>query len=144
MKQNYWLIIPVILPIICGCITFLMGKGRSGRKTAHGWIIGAALAECLVLIPCFYARAGLTLFYLTDSLPICLSADLAGMIFGSLSAIKENDIRRMIAYSSVAQIGYIYMGIGMGTQAAMLASVYHILMHGATNSSSRKQQWRLC
>ena len=84
MKQNYWLIIPVILPIICGCITFLMGKGRSGRKTAHGWIIGAALAECLVLIPCFYARAGLTLFYLTDSLPICLSADLAGLIFAGL------------------------------------------------------------
>ncbi len=59
---------------------------------------------------------------------------LMGMIFGSLSAIKENDVRRMIAYSSVAQIGYIYMGIGMGTQAGMAASVFHILTHAATKS----------
>ena len=56
------------------------------------------------------------------------------MIFGSLSTIKENDIRRMIAFSSVAQIGYIYMGIGMGTQAGMAASVFHILSHAATKS----------
>ena len=56
------------------------------------------------------------------------------MIFGSLSAIKENDVRRMIAFSSVAQIGYIYMGIGMGTQDGMAASVFHILSHAATKS----------
>ena len=36
---------------------------------------------------------------------------LCGMIFGSVSAIWEKDIRRMIAFSSVAQIGYIYMGL---------------------------------
>ena len=32
---------------------------------------------------------------------------------GSVNAILENDIRRMIAFSSVAQIGYIYMGMGL-------------------------------
>jgi multicomponent Na+:H+ antiporter subunit D len=40
----------------------------------------------------------------------------------------------MIAFSSVAQIGYIYMGIGMGTQEGMVASVFHILSHAATKS----------
>lgn len=40
----------------------------------------------------------------------------------------------MIAYSSVAQIGYIYMGFGMGTQYGMVASVFHILSHAATKS----------
>ncbi len=59
---------------------------------------------------------------------------LMGMIFGSLSAIRENDIRRMIAFSSVAQIGYIYMGFGMGTQAGIVASIFHILSHAATKS----------
>ena len=38
------------------------------------------------------------------------------MIIGSIDAIRENSIRRMIAYSSVAQIGYIYMGFGLGTE----------------------------
>ena len=56
------------------------------------------------------------------------------MIFGSLSAIREKDIRRMIAYSSVAQIGYIYMGFGLGTEVGMIASIFHILTHAATKS----------
>ena len=59
---------------------------------------------------------------------------LCGMIFGSVSAIWEKDIRRMIAFSSVAQIGYIYMGFGLGTEAGVVASLFHILMHGATKS----------
>ena len=40
----------------------------------------------------------------------------------------------MIAYSSVAQIGYIYMGFGLGTTVGMVASIYHILSHAATKS----------
>lgn len=56
------------------------------------------------------------------------------MISGSISAIRENDVRRMIAFSSVAQIGYIYMGFGMGTEAGMVASIFHILSHAATKS----------
>jgi multicomponent Na+:H+ antiporter subunit D len=56
------------------------------------------------------------------------------MIFGSVSAIWEKDIRRMIAFSSVAQIGYIYMGFGLGTEVGMVASVFHILTHAATKS----------
>ena len=57
---------------------------------------------------------------------------LAGMIMGSISAIRESDIRRMIAYSSVAQIGYIYMGLGLGTEAGVIASLFHILSHAAS------------
>jgi multicomponent Na+:H+ antiporter subunit D len=59
---------------------------------------------------------------------------LAGMIMGSVGAIREKTIRRMIAYSSVAQIGYIYMGFGLGTDLGMVASVFHILSHALTKS----------
>lgn len=40
----------------------------------------------------------------------------------------------MIAYSSVAQIGYIYMGIGLGTEAGMVAAVFHMFTHSATKA----------
>jgi len=59
---------------------------------------------------------------------------LCGMVFGSVSAIWEKDIRRMIAFSSVAQIGYIYMGLGLGTEAGVIAAIFHVLAHGATKS----------
>ncbi len=59
---------------------------------------------------------------------------IAGMMMGSIHAIQEKDTGRMIAYSSVAQIGYIYMGIGLGTQAGTTAAIFHIFSHGATKA----------
>ena len=59
---------------------------------------------------------------------------LAAMVIGSAEAIRQTDIRRMIAYSSVAQIGYIYMGIGLGTEAGMAAAFYHLIGHGICKS----------
>lgn len=56
------------------------------------------------------------------------------MIFGSLMALLQTDIKRMIAYSSVAQIGYIFMGIGMGTRLGLFASMFHILAHAVTKA----------
>ena len=52
----------------------------------------------------------------------------------SVAAIKERNIRRMTAYSSVAQIGYIYMGLGLGTTAGVVAAVFHIISHGVMKS----------
>ena len=40
----------------------------------------------------------------------------------------------MVAFSSVAQIGYIYMGFGLGTSAGIVASIFHILSHASTKS----------
>lgn len=59
---------------------------------------------------------------------------VAGMIGASVIAISQRDIRRMVAYSSVAQIGYIYMGIGMGTMAGVAAALFHMLAHSAAKS----------
>ena len=54
------------------------------------------------------------------------------MIVGSISAIRAKRLTTMVAYSSAAQIGYIYMGLGMGTQAALLAAFLHIFSHALT------------
>ena len=43
-------------------------------------------------------------------------------------------MKRMLAYSSVAQIGYIFMGIGLGSVAGMLATCFHVLAHAVTKS----------
>jgi len=59
---------------------------------------------------------------------------LAGMVMGSLFATQEREMKRMLAYSSVAQIGYIYMGIGLGTTVGMTAACFHILAHAFTKA----------
>ena len=57
---------------------------------------------------------------------------LAGMIIGSLHAIREKNINRMVAFSSAAQIGYIYAAIGLGTEAGLAAAVFHMMTHALT------------
>ncbi len=52
-----------------------------------------------------------------------------GMIMGSVFAIGQKDIKRMLAYSSVAQIGYIFMGLGLATVQGFSAALFHIVSH---------------
>lgn len=110
---------------------------------AYGYstVTSAAMLSSLVskgyiflLIKLIYRVIGFEVFYGSRIINVLFVFGLAGMIMGSVSAIRENDIRRMISYSSVAQIGYIYMGFGLGTAAGMVASVFHILSHAATKS----------
>jgi multicomponent Na+:H+ antiporter subunit D len=58
-----------------------------------------------------------------------------GMIMGSVLAIFQKNLKRIIAYSSVAQIGYIYFAIGLGTELGIIMSIYHIIGHAVTKSS---------
>ena len=116
---------------------------HSWLADAYGYstVSSAAMLSSLVskgyiflLIKIIYRVVGFDVFWDSRIINVLFVFGLAGMIFGSLSAIKENDIRRMISFSSVAQIGYIYMGIGLGTTAGMVAAIFHILSHAATKS----------
>lgn len=60
---------------------------------------------------------------------------VVAMIVGSIQAIQESNIKRMTAFSSVAQIGYIYMGLGLGTFAGVVAAIFHIVSHGIMKSA---------
>lgn len=110
---------------------------------AYGYstVSSAAMLSSLVskgyiflLIKIFYRVVGFDIIVGSKIPNVLFLFGLSGMIFGSISAIWEKDIRRMIAFSSVAQIGYIYMGFGLGTTEGMVASIFHILAHAATKS----------
>lgn len=110
---------------------------------AYGYstISSAAILSSLVskgyiflLIKIAYRVIGFEVIHDSLLLNVVFVFAALGIIFGSVSAMKEDDIRRMIAYSSVAQIGYIYLGIGLGTRAGMVAAVFQILAHAATKS----------
>ncbi len=58
-------------------------------------------------------------------LPLAILA----MFVGSAVAIFQPDIKRMLAYSSVAQIGYMVLGIGIATTVGLTASILHLFNH---------------
>ena len=57
---------------------------------------------------------------------------LSGMIIASIRAYQEQSTKRMLGFSSAAQIAYIFMGIGLGTHEGMVAACYQILAHTIT------------
>ena len=63
---------------------------------------------------------------------ILLLLGACAMIYGSVWAVRENHAKRMIAYSSVAQVGYIYLGLGLCTPAGIAAAIFQIVAHAFT------------
>ena len=66
---------------------------------------------------------------------ILITLGLVGILSASLVALFQDNVKRLLAYSSVAQIGYIALGMGLasstGVTAAMLHLFNHALMKGA-------------
>ena len=54
---------------------------------------------------------------------------VAAILIASLVAIFQNNVKRMLAYSSVAQIGYVILGISLATSDGVTASMIHLFNH---------------
>lgn len=144
-QQAYSVPVTVIIGLVCVGLAI-----KSALFPFHSWVpdtygystcTSASILSSLVskgyiflLIKIMYRVIGIDIVRSSRVLDILFVFGVIGMVAGSIGAIREKDLRRMIAYSSVAQIGYIYMGIGIGTNAGMVAAIFHIVVHGATKS----------
>lgn len=52
------------------------------------------------------------------------------MALGSIVGLLQNDVKRMLAYSTIAHIGYMFIGIATGTKIGLTATLLHIFNHG--------------
>jgi multicomponent Na+:H+ antiporter subunit D len=66
---------------------------------------------------------------------VFVALSVAAMLVASLVAVFERDVKRMFAWSSVAQIGYITLGIGVDNQSSLTGSIVHLLNHGVTKGA---------
>lgn len=57
------------------------------------------------------------------------------IVAGSVLALRQRQVKRMMAYSSVAQVGYIALGIGLATHAGVAASLIHVFNHALIKAS---------
>ena len=61
---------------------------------------------------------------------VLLTLGIAGIFVASVVAIYQDNLKRMLAYSSVAQVGYIMLGISFASQTGIMATLLHMLNHG--------------
>jgi len=72
--------------------------------------------------------------YLRDTVPAVAVVGwlgAAGIVVGSVLAVSQDDYRRMLAYSSVGQLGFVAVGIGMGSALGLVGALLHVLNHAA-------------
>jgi NADH:ubiquinone oxidoreductase subunit 5 (subunit L)/multisubunit Na+/H+ antiporter MnhA subunit len=127
---------PVVLLILIGIIT------KSATLPFHTWLPDAGVAPStvtsmlhaavLVKIGVYaYAR----LFNATFVLPAGWELGIAVLVMVSslvaaCAAAVENDLKRILAYSTISQIGYIFLGLSISSPVAIAGALLYILMHG--------------
>jgi len=111
---------------------------------AHSYaspVIAAILAAIQIEVAAYVlVRMLLTVFqpqYFIEVLPVTTVIGwiaAAGIIFGSVMAIAQKDFKRMLAYSTVAQVAYIGLGIGLANPLGLIGGLLHILNHAFMKS----------
>ena len=94
--------------------------------------VSAMLSSVVVKVG-VYGFLRMTTLLFVDQAPliraILLVLGVIGVIFGGLSAIGTHNVKRMLAYSTLAQVGFILVGIGWGTAPAIAAAVVFAFNH---------------
>jgi len=60
---------------------------------------------------------------------LIMSIGVASMLIGVLLALAQTDVKRLLAYHSISQMGYILLGIGLGTELGLAGGLYHLVNH---------------
>jgi multicomponent Na+:H+ antiporter subunit D len=118
---------------------------KSGVVPFHTWTpdayqgayapVSAYLAGIVTKISGVYAIIKLaTLMRFFDGRAQALSEMLMflgmlSIIAGALAALKQTNLKRMLAFSSISQIGYIVLAAGVGTPLAVMGAVFHLVNH---------------
>ena len=121
---------------VCG----LFVKG--GLVPFHGWVLGAysaapsaasvLLAGIATKVSGIYGLIRLTTTVFPPSAAlndVLMLVGTVSIIVGALAALTQQDIKRMLAYSSISQVGYIVLGLGCGTALGVAGAVFHLFNH---------------
>jgi len=94
----------------------------SGLTTAMGFYVLARIAYTVL------AESVLAGF-LSTLLPVIGFLGIVSVFYGAIMIGVEDDVKRILAYSTILNNGYILMGLSQGTALGIAASLYHILNH---------------
>lgn len=110
---------------------WLPGAYAHAPSMASAFLAGTATKVAVyVLIRFIFSVFGVAIGF--KALPVAqvlIVLSIAAMVIASLIAIYETNTKRMLAYSSLAQIGYIMLGISLANVAGLTSSIVHLLNH---------------
>ena len=126
------------LTLLC-LLLFAGAVGKSAQVPLHVWLpdamegptpISALIHAATMVTAGVFMVARFAPLYNLSPTAMAVVAVIGGVtaIFAATIALTQNDIKRVVAYSTVSQLGYMIMACGLG---AYTAGMYHLLTHGA-------------
>src|SRR5438093_10663513 len=127
-----------VMTVIC-LLLFAGAVGKSAQVPLHVWLpdamegptpISALIHAATMVTAGVFMVARLAPLYNLSPAAMDVVAVTGGVtaIFAATIALTQNDIKRVVAWSTVSQLGYMMMACGLG---AYVAGIYHLLTHGA-------------
>jgi multicomponent Na+:H+ antiporter subunit D len=126
---------------------FLVSMGvKSGLVPLHFWLPDAhsmapspvsALLSGIVLKISIYGLLRLSFLFGDSFLAsdrVLMVLGVTTMVVGSVLALVQKDLKRMLAYSSISQVGLIMTGLGIGTELAIKGALFHVVNHALMKS----------
>ena len=133
IRQSEWYL-PALILILAGCFT------KSAQFPFHFWLPHAMAAPTPVsayLHSATMVKAGI--FLMARMWPVLSGTDawfyivattgLITMVLGALIAMFKDDLKALLAFSTVSHLGFITMLLGFGTKEAAVVAVFHIMNH---------------
>ncbi|MFD1736650.1 Na+/H+ antiporter subunit A [Bacillus salitolerans] len=138
VESPYFL--PILLLILLGAFT------KSAQFPFHIWLpdameaptpVSAYLHSATMVKAGIYLVARLSLIFAgTDEFFLIVSGfGLITLCIGSYMAVKQTDLKAILAYSTISQLGMIMAMLGFGTGVAVFAAIFHILNHATFKGS---------
>lgn len=121
-------------------LIFVGAVGKSGQFPLHTWLpdamegptpISALIHAATMVAAGVYLVARTYELFLHSHVALMTVAIVGGFtaIFAATIAVAQSDIKRILAYSTVSQLGYMMFAMGIGTWAAYTAGLFHLLTH---------------
>ncbi len=127
--------------LFCGAI------GKSSQFPLHTWLpdamegptpvsalihaatmVAAGVFMVARLFPLFYGSLGAGVLFGAPALTVVAVIGLITALLGAVIGVVQNDIKRVLAYSTISQLGYMMVALGMGV-AGFTAGVFHLITH---------------
>ena len=127
-------------------VLYIFGVGKAALMPFHGWLPAAmvapapvsALLHAVAVVKAgvfTIAKLGLYIFGLDTLRDFAISEWLlyvagATILIASLMALRQDNLKRRLAYSTVSQLSYVVIGVAIANAHAVMGATLHIAMHG--------------
>jgi len=138
--QSSDLYVPALILILIGAFTksaqfpfhFWLPHAMAAPTPVSAYLHSATLVKAgiFVLIRLWPVLAGTDLWYI-----IVTTTGLATLVFGAWAAMFQNDLKGLLAYSTISHLGLIVLLLGLGSPLAAVAAIFHTVNHATFKAS---------